>query len=67
MKTYYALQEGVIDGTYRHAGEPVGEYTAKQAKYLEMANLISSEPPKTERTAQPKKRRARSTPQAKAD
>jgi hypothetical protein len=67
LKTYYAVQEGVIDGTYRLAGEPVGEYSAKQAKYLEMANLISSEPPKAERTARPKKRRSRSTSQVKAD
>ncbi|MCO5730082.1 hypothetical protein [Rhizobium sp. SSA_523] len=44
-KVYYALFEGDINGRYRKAGDPVGELTAREAKYPLMHGLISAEKP----------------------
>lgn len=53
-KPYFFTETGMIDGAYREVNEPVS-LTDRQAKYLLMAGLISTErvvvqkaPPKAE-------------------
>lgn len=44
-KIYYATAEGHINGKWRNAGDPVGELTEREAKYLEMAGTITTTRP----------------------
>lgn len=44
-KTYYALAEGDVHGKYRTVGEPIGQLTDRQAKYLVMSGAISATRP----------------------
>jgi hypothetical protein len=46
---YYAAAEGHILGSWRKAGDPVGELTDREAKYLEMHGTISKTKPETRR------------------
>lgn len=39
-KTYYALAEGFILGSYRKIGDPVGALTEGEAKYPKQAGQI---------------------------
>lgn len=40
-KTYYAVIDGYINGAYRKKGEPCGEMTERQVKYLVMSGLVT--------------------------
>lgn len=44
-KTYYALAEGDVHGKFRAVGEPIGQLTDRQAKYLVMTGVISATRP----------------------
>ncbi|EUB97304.1 hypothetical protein PMI07_000880 [Rhizobium sp. CF080] len=39
--TYFATAEGHILGSWRNAGDSVGELTEREAKYLEMHGTIA--------------------------
>lgn len=48
-KTYYSLVTGFVNNVHRKEGEPVGQLTDAEAKYLVMAGQISDEPPVAEK------------------
>ena len=63
-KTYYALAEGDINGMYRKAGDPVGDLTDREAKYLAMHGVVSATKPgeKNERAEKPAEVKDRAEP-----
>lgn len=50
-KAYYAADEGFILGKHRKVGEPVGNLTDREAKYLVLAGQISDKAPEPEAPA----------------
>ena len=50
MNTYFAAQEGWIEGAYRMAGDPL-QMKEEQAKYLLPSGIITSEKPSAAKSA----------------
>lgn len=51
-KTYYAEVEGFILGALRAPGDPVGELTEAEAKYLLMAGHVTDQKPAAKKAQQ---------------
>lgn len=52
-KVHYALVEGFINGAFRKVGEPIGELTEKEAKYLVLHGHASTVRPLRELRSEP--------------
>lgn len=52
-RTYYAAVEGFIHGAYRKVGDSLGQLTERQAKYLLMSGLVTTQSPKGAERAEP--------------
>lgn len=44
-KPYYSLVDGFVDSVYRKIGDPLGNLTDEEAKYLVMAGIASATKP----------------------
>lgn len=63
-RIYYAKVEGYILGKHRRQGEVVGPLSEREARYAELAGLISQSPLEREAAEKPARKRQEPDPAA---